>query len=130
MKTITCIRFEDSQGIGFIKSKQFNVEALLSECWNNHFSPKLFYSNRKRFFPVPHKDKNLNLYNQSKNWFCAFKNLQQVKRIFTKEDLNILVNNGISIYFLEIEEYQEGRRQILYTKESIVNKVDISNKFK
>ena len=130
MKTINCIRFEDSKGIGFIKSKEIDVIRLIPTFWNNHFHPNLYYEDRRKFFPVPHKDRELNISFKGKEWFCAFKNLRQVKRIFTKEDLNILVNNGIKIYFLEISEYQEGRRQILYTKESIINKIDISNKFK
>lgn len=46
-----------------------------------------------------------------------------------KDEFQLILDEGYKIYLLEVLEYQEGRDQIIYTKQSIVTKVDISSLF-
>ena len=64
-----------------------------------------------------------------KEWFCAFKNIRQVRHIFYPSEIQKCISFGIKVYMVEVSEFQAGRRQIVYTKESIIKKVDISELF-
>lgn len=76
-------------------------------------------------FNDPRND-NLNLNKDKKVWFCAYKDVEQLTSWLSKSDIKRLIKQGFRIYLLEVDEYQVGNHQIIYTKESILTKTDIT----
>jgi hypothetical protein len=64
-----------------------------------------------------------------KNWFCAFKSVNQMKKWFEDHELSILAKHNYKIMILKVKEFQEGNHQIAFTKESIKRRKDITHKF-
>ena len=126
MKNIKCIRFEDSVGIGIFHTTEFDISLELIDLCNRHFNVSL--NDKRNLFPTPIMEE-LDICLDDKEWFCAFKNIKQVKRMFYENELRDIIKLGARIYMIEVSEYQLGRRQIIFTKESIVKKTDISELF-
>jgi len=64
------------------------------------------------------------------NHFCGFKNLNQLTEWFTMEELHFLINKGCKIYSISVTEIEfEGEFQVIYDKEKITEKNDISKLF-
>ena len=79
--------------------------------------------------PVPSLD-GIYMSKDMKEWFCAYKTLEQLKEWVTIEEIEILIDYGFNIHMLEVEEYQVGYYQIVYTKESIISNNIINDLFK
>lgn len=63
------------------------------------------------------------------NWFCAFISIKQLIAWVLKEELEEIIKDGFIIYLLEVSDYQIGEHQVIYTKESVISKQDISSLF-
>lgn len=87
-------------------------------------------------FPVPPEDhdqrtgKRLNLCKEGREWFCAYKSVDQVKEWIKPEEMEAVIELGFKIFLLEVEEYQIGSYQVIYTKEGVRYKKDITELFK
>lgn len=88
-------------------------------------------------FMAPYRDKSvidstktLDLTKDGKEWFCAFKSIEQLQQWLTLKEINILLNNYFNVYILSVDEFQEGEFQVIYTKESIKSKKVINSLFK
>jgi hypothetical protein len=132
-----CFRIEhDVDGIGLFQKgdTRFGDEIydhLLETIYSKH-----------ELFPIPYDDTNqevpvikgmrnwLKFDKDRKRWFCAYKSIDQINYWFNTWDLIFIIRKvGFKIYKLEVEEYQLGKEQILFTKESILSKEDITSLF-
>ncbi len=116
--SIIVIRVESKNGIGMFRQDSSYERAPISVIMRHAES-----------FNTPSEDGlSLNLF--SKNWFCAYKSLEQISNwILTKEEFHYLIGRGFRIYALTVEEFQVGKHQVVFTKESIVKKLDITELF-
>lgn len=119
MKTI--IRVEHDNGIGMFTQDIFEGKNIM------HVAPAA--SRRHADFNNPHDD-GLSLIKDGKEWFCAYKSIEQFKKWILPHEAQALLDAGYKIYLLEVGEYQEGEHQIVFTKESIKVKEDMSELFK
>lgn len=74
--------------------------------------------------PNPRRDSLLN--GISKNEFCAFKSVESLKYYITNKEISKLLLEGFRVYEITLSEYQTGKYQILFKKESVLLKKDIS----
>ena len=80
---------------------------------------------RHQLFPLPQRE-NLPI---SDEYFCAYKSVDQLKEWITTEEIATLKENNYRIFMLDVTNYHEGKYQVIYTKESIVNTTDITDLF-
>lgn len=59
--------------------------------------------------------------------FFAFLSLVDLHNIITTEDLNTLMGLGFKAYKIEVSDYQISEKEAIFTKESIVSKLDITD---
>lgn len=76
-------------------------------------------------FKTPLYD-GLDIEKNGKEWFCAYKSIEQLQEWITPEELKLIISEGYTVLMLDVYEYQEGRDQIIYTKESITSYKDIT----
>jgi hypothetical protein len=88
---------------------------------------KSLYKRHSDSFPTPYTDKGINYFDG--DWFCAYKTLEQFNQWVTHEEVNILLNLGFRIYLLDLNSYQIGEFQVVFKKEGIISKKDISELF-
>lgn len=120
------IEYSDGYGLFFKKiwDKQGNIianrdvyaEKDFHELWVKH----------NDFFPQPHEE-FLHVTKDLKEYFCAFKSINDLLFWIKPNQLNEIINAGFKIYELDVTDYQIGGYQIIYTKESIVNQIDRTN---
>jgi len=120
MSTKTIVRIEHSSGLGIWQSNAYlnlsNVDSFVY---------------RHKAFPSPKYDTPyLDRYKEDKEWFCAFKTVDQMSEWLTKEEVKEFIELDCSVICLEVSEWQEGKYQVLYTKESIVKCTNISDLFR
>lgn len=78
-------------------------------------------------FNTPSLD-GLDLSKDEKIWFCAYKTKKDLLKWLTITDLTYVVKNlGLRVYRITVKEYQIGEYQVIYPKESILKKEDITN---
>lgn len=121
MRTVLRVEHLDGWGM-FISYKddmhRQNVKAL-----------ELFeIAERHNTFNDPDEDR-LNIYKGNKEWFCAYKSVEQLQEWLTPQEIEILSKNGYKVLMLDVEEYQEGRDQVIFTKESIISSKDVTKLF-
>lgn len=113
-------RVEDSStGIGM-----FRNTLTMNDMYGN-----TSIGSRHRYFNTPSED-GIDVRKDDKIWYCAYKNLETLIDRVTINDLRFLVRLGhanFRAYKIEVREYQEGDHQIIFTKESILEKRDITN---
>ena len=78
-------------------------------------------------YPLPDDD-GICMMLHRKKWYCAFLSVEQLQEWIYQDELELLIKFGLRVYELEVNEYQAGHYQIVYTKESIKSKTDITNK--
>jgi hypothetical protein len=79
-------------------------------------------------FKTPHED-NVDIYEDNKQWFCAYKTIEQLLQWITLEEIKAIIKHGFNILVLEVTEYQEGRDQVIFTKESIQDQRNLNDLF-
>ena len=79
-------------------------------------------------FKTPHKD-NLDLWKDNKQWFCAYKTIEQLIEWITLEEIKLIIKHGFSVLLLEVTEYQEGTDQVIFTKEGIQDSRNLNDLF-
>lgn len=84
----------------------------------------------KTVYRVEHPLDGLFISAQGKKWYCAYKSRESLKHWITGKEREILLENGYRIYKICVGEYWEGECQIIYTKESIIFKEDISEEIR
>lgn len=127
-KKIIRVEHEDGWGMFIAKTSRFALawtdHKKLKPLWERHNT-----ENPNGGFPIPQTE-GLKISKNGKEWFCSFKNIEQFKQWVKDEEVKELLKLGFKVIQLEVNEWQEGEQQILYTKESIINVEDISHQFK
>lgn len=130
MKPITVIRIEYNDGYGIFFKKLWDkngvpyahrpyyVEKDLPELWKRHLE----------LFNWPDED-NLDVKRDNKEYFCAFKSIEDFDYWITKDELAHLIHLGFKVLSLTVTDYQIGEHQVVYTKESIIKSKDITHLF-
>ena len=123
MEAIQVVRIEHNEtGYGIFLSKNgysFNCNRL--SCYNS-----LINRHGKMLTPG---GEGLNLSKNDKEWFCAYKNIEQFSNWIDKDWVEEILSVGFDIYLLSVTEYQIGRDQVIFTKESIIKKEIINSLF-
>jgi hypothetical protein len=83
---------------------------------------------RHRNFPNPHND-GCDLYRDSKDWYCAYKSIDQIQQWIMPHEFKKMPIAGYRVYLLTVMEYQEGEYQVIFTKESIIDRKDVTELF-
>ena len=126
MENLQVIRIENKQGVGcFVADENKDAYSLIPDACDRHFVGKDSY---KTQFPTPRQE-NLNLFKDGYKWFCAFKSIKQLNKLFLPNEIKTLIENEFDIYLLTVSNYQKGRKQIIFTKESIITKENINSLF-
>ena len=120
METVTIVRIEHKSGIGIWQSGVYR-----------ELSNRIEFCDRHDEFPLPYEE-TPRLYTEldKKEWFCAFKTIEQMNEWVTQTEMKEFIDLECSVIVLDVSEWQEGKHQILYTKESIISQRDISDLFK
>jgi len=129
MRTLIRIEYEDGYGIFF--SKLYSTWDCSDEGTQREFYAEKDFNSvceRHRDFNSPDQD-GLNTKKDEKAWFCAYKSVEQLQQWITTYELKHIISLGFKVLMLDVSEYQEGKDQIMYTKESIVSLKDISSLF-
>lgn len=125
MKTVIRIEYPED-GIGMfmtylkngLKRKIKSIDEFCITAFRRHFK-----------FNCPIQD-GLDAYRDSKEWFCSYKSIEQLQQWIKTNELKRIIKKGYMVLMLDVTEYQEGRDQIIYTKESIKSSKDITSLFK
>jgi hypothetical protein len=122
-KFVVRIEHEDGYGCfnnaGTIETKKTIYEIFGAEEMRERFNARLL--------PTPYGE-GLSIGADDKEWFCAFKNHKQIHQFFNKSEIETLKNHNYKILKLRVAEYQAGKVQVIFTKESIKKKIDITEK--
>lgn len=121
MITVIRIEYLDGNGIfsakdekGYLLHKKLNCKNKLEFC---------FY-----FFPSPKKDNKI-CRNPLKNEYCGFLSLADMNYHLNPDLIYDLIKTGFKIYIMQVKTGVLGEFQILYKKEDIVSKKDITYLF-
>lgn len=62
--------------------------------------------------------------------FCAYKTIEQVNEWITHDEMLQLIDYGFAVYVLELSDILEGEHQIMFDKDNIIERKDITELFK
>jgi hypothetical protein len=107
-----------------------------SNCTNDIINNKQLYNLSLKLcdrhgndkFNTPRVD-GIDIEKDNKDWFCAYKTIEQLLEWVTLKEIKMCIKHGFNILLLEVTEYQEGRDQICYTKESIIDQRNLNDLF-
>lgn len=94
-----------------------------------NFAPEI--SDRHRSFPNMIND-FIELFIVEGNlseYFCAYLSIDQLQEWVTPDELRVVIKEGFVILLLEVTHYHESKYQVIYTKESITQTMDITSLF-
>lgn len=114
MKTI--IRVEHEDGIGMFQSFQRPHATM-------HILPEL--DERHAHFHTP-SEEGLHM---TSNEYCAYKSISHIQEWIQPEEFPILFQNGYKVWMIDVLIWREGKHNILFRKEDIISKKDISSLF-
>lgn len=121
METITAIRCENIEdGCGMFTSyDQFDN----GRTFNPYVEELTDLSIRHNQFHTPFEDG----FKHTNNHFCAYHSIEQFKTWVFHEELQYLVSVGFRVYELTLSECFVGRDNIVFKKEYILTKIDITD---
>ncbi len=127
--SITLIRIEGADGLGLYRSNKTKLNlTCYDELPNELVEMKEKHSTANpNGMPLPCYD-GLDLYQSKKEWFCAFKSLDDFKCWVTEQQAIALVGLGFRVFEITVKEYQLGNKQAVFTKESVTRKKNLSRK--
>jgi hypothetical protein len=85
-------------------------------------------NSRHSEFPIPSMD-GLNLSKNKFEWFCAYKSIEQFQEWIKSDEIKIIIGLGFDVLLIEVEDYQVGDYQVIFTKESIISTKIINELF-
>jgi hypothetical protein len=127
--TIKIVRFE-REGKGIFKHED-------SEIYQNYIAKRTYERHNNGNFPTPWDDRlegdnyynYLDLDKDYKEWFCAYKTIEQIQEWIMPDEIDYFVSKGFRLLLLKVSEYQIGEKQVLFTRESIIKQEDITSLF-
>lgn len=117
--SITIVRFE-KEGVGIFRQS--------SKYYNHIIAKKTYDRHAMENFPTPYMEE-LDLYKDGQEWFCGYKSVEEFQLWVQKEEILFFVGEGFRILLLEVEEYQKGEKQVIFTKEFVTSSKDITSLF-
>lgn len=127
MKTLQVIRVENSSGVGMFRADFGTYEiSSLKDMVSRHFDYKENCDDI--YFPRPEQE-GIEMTKDSKEWFCAFRSLEQFNSLIFDSEAKVLIENGFNVLLLSVTNYQLGDNQIAFTKESITKSENINTLF-
>lgn len=124
---IQIIRIEHpSDGHGIFRSKCTEDDKGNKELFTLSFILSDRHGDGK--FKTPHED-TVDIYKDNKQWFCAYKTIEQLIEWITLEEIKLIIKHGFSVLLLEVTEYQEGTDQVIFTKEGIQDSRNLNDLF-
>lgn len=131
---IKCIRIEHEDGFGPFYRQPFRIYInpwnTLKNTYRKHESfnapiedPLIWTSGSEC---IGHK--RLNRFKDEKVWWCAYHSEKQILSMYTEREIKHLMRNKYNVFLLEVKEYQVGEDNIIFTKESVINRSNITNK--
>lgn len=120
MSVIKIVRLE-RRGFGIFRPKN---QAILK----SKIAQRTYDRHNNGGFPMPWQE-DLDMDMDGKEWFCAYKTVEQLQQWVLKEELAFFISKGFKVLLLSVSEYQEGEKQVIFTKESIVSSEDITTLF-
>lgn len=127
MKQIIRVEHTDGQGMFFGAILDLDKNEISERDTVYEFLPDL--AERHGCFRTPSED-DLDVRKDRKIWYCAYKSMDQFNEWCRKDEIKDLLTRDYKVLILDVTEYQEGKDQIIYTKESIVSSKDISELYK
>lgn len=122
MKQIIRVEHEDGLGL-FVSTTDdgTNRPHCCLEIKSNYHQIR----DRHEQFNSPQEDGLIIEYND----YCGYKSIIHIQAWIFKEEFPLLVKNNYRVYLLEVSAFKEGRDNILFKKEDIITKQDITNLF-
>ena len=81
---------------------------------------KILLNSNHYDFNTPQED-YLDIYLNGQKWYCAYKTIDDIKERYSDILLETLNKEGFYFKKLIVSEYQIGKHQIIFTKESITD---------
>jgi hypothetical protein len=123
---LTFYRVEFSDGYGlFFKNLFHRGERLDKRPFYMEKDLPELHKRHKENFSFPYDD-GLDPTKDGKEYFCAFKTFDDLKYWIYPDEMEKIKNMGFKIYKISATDIQIGNFQIMYTKESITEKIDIT----
>ena len=72
-------------------------------------------------FNTPEEEDHLDIYLNGQEWYCGYKNIDDIKERYSDILLKTLNKEGFYFKKLTVSQYQIGKHQIIFTKESIID---------
>lgn len=117
---ITVVRFE-RRGNGIFRPSNRSI-------YNSAIAKRTYARHNNGNFPLP-EDENLNMFKYYKDWFCAYKTIEQLQAWVHKDEIDFFISKGFKVLMLDVTEYQQGEMQVIFTKESIISCKDVTSLF-
>lgn len=119
---ISAIRIEHSDGQGMFTS----IHYLTGKCRKTVYEFLPSVSERHYAFPCLKKEMH---YKNSKDNFCAYKTIEQLNEWILPDEITVLIDKGYKIYLLDLSEAIVTDYQVIFKKEHIIHKKDITQLF-
>jgi hypothetical protein len=126
MKSIQVLRIETDNGIGVFTNNSYGAYDIVPEACKRHFS--LPENCTDIPFPLPQME-GLKMNKYDAEWFCAFLSIDQLGKLFLPNEIKTLLGYGYNILLLTVTEYQKGKHQVVFTRDSIVETQNINSLF-
>ena len=111
-------------GVGIFRSRDKNQNNHGTELPNGLFNDIL---NRFNNFPSPYNDGALGYVDYDE--YCAFKTVNQLNKWITKDEIKEFFKIGFRVYLLTVDRCKVGDKQVIYKKDHVMNKKDITDLF-
>lgn len=119
-KVISVLRVEiDGRGIFMPPrdKKLFHQEIEWRSIIGKHYS-----------FPTPDLE-DLDLWKDDFNWFCGYKDTKTFSSWIDLDEMRFLANYGFNVVMYDVNQYQLGDYQILFTREGVVSQKNVTSLF-
>lgn len=130
-EVITVIRIEHKDGNGLWRANDKKGKAIIRN-HSNYASIEERHHN-VFLFPPFQSDYELNYklsYDQVQAYHFAFLSVNQLEQAFSKKEITEFITKlGFKVYLLKVTKYYKSSFQVVFKKESILNKTEISSLF-
>lgn len=96
MKTIQIVRLE-RRGHGIFRPKNQSI-------YKSKIAQRTYQRHNGGGFPMPW-DEHLDMDKDDKEWFCAYKTVEQLQNWVWKEELDFFISKGFKVLLLSVSNY-------------------------
>jgi hypothetical protein len=112
------IRIENESGLG-----------VFTDMWT--FGMRCYHSvmSRHQTFNTPQQDIGIEDRFIEGVHHCAYKSVEQLQSWILPDELREIMSHGFNVYLLNLSDWIEGQDQIVFERDHIISKEDISSLF-